>query len=339
MPRAFSPRIPRARPGACWPRRSSARQTPDSTSARTAAPGQSRRAALGHMDHRFDDPARYAKEFDDPARDAWQMPSRVIAALALQPGHKVADIGAGTGYFSMRLAASPAAPDGVRGGPRAVDGGAPHRARRRREAAPTSWPCRPRPTAPTCPKPVDVVLVVDTYHHIPNRPAYFAGVRAKLRPGGRLAIVDFRKGAPGGGPPEAFRFTPEQISAGTGGGGLRARRAARLPAAATVPGVSRQVGATFRDTLRVHATSPRHEATQEPRAGGDNSTPPYARLWRRSGSRSDAHDEAKRLRAGARTLPNIHCLGTRAVQAAGSCGRLAPVDLQAGNAPTSSCSG
>ena len=39
-----------------------------------------------HMHHRFDDAERYAKQFDDPARDAWQMPSRVIDALALAPG-------------------------------------------------------------------------------------------------------------------------------------------------------------------------------------------------------------------------------------------------------------
>ena len=68
------------------------------------------------------------------------------------------------------------------------------------------------PDRPNLPEAVDVVLVVDTYHHIPNRPAYFSALRRQLRPGGRLAIVDFRKGAPGGGPPDDFRFTPDQIS-------------------------------------------------------------------------------------------------------------------------------
>ena len=58
-----------------------------------------------------------------------------------------------------------------------------------------------------------MVLVVDTFHHIGNRAAYFAGVRKSLRPGGRVAIIDFRKDAPGDGPPAHFRFTPEQISA------------------------------------------------------------------------------------------------------------------------------
>jgi ubiquinone/menaquinone biosynthesis C-methylase UbiE len=64
-----------------------------------------------HMEHRFDDPDRLAKSFDDPNRDAWQMPDRIIAALALKPAARVADIGAGTGNFSMRLAR--AVPQGV----------------------------------------------------------------------------------------------------------------------------------------------------------------------------------------------------------------------------------
>src|SRR5688500_10112561 len=45
------------------------------------------------MDHKVDDPARYATAFDEPARDAWQLPSRVIDALQLRSGMKVADIG------------------------------------------------------------------------------------------------------------------------------------------------------------------------------------------------------------------------------------------------------
>ena len=56
-----------------------------------------------HMEHRFDDPGRYAQSFDDPARDEWQLPTRVIEALDIQPGQRVADLGAGTGYFTMRL--------------------------------------------------------------------------------------------------------------------------------------------------------------------------------------------------------------------------------------------
>ena len=58
----------------------------------------------GGMHRRFDNAEQWAKVFDDPARDAWQQPDRVIAALELSPAMTVADIGAGTGYFTMRLA-------------------------------------------------------------------------------------------------------------------------------------------------------------------------------------------------------------------------------------------
>ena len=173
--------------------------------------GQKPMGGLGHMDHKFDDPDRYAKDFDDPGRDAWQMPARVIAALALKSGHTVADIGAGTGYFTMRLAASAAQPTvfAVDLEPKMV---AHLTARAAAEKRANVVAVLAAADNPNLPEPMDVVLVVDTYHHIPNRPVYFAGVREKLRPGGRLAIVDFRKGAPGGGPPDDFRFTPDQIS-------------------------------------------------------------------------------------------------------------------------------
>jgi hypothetical protein len=49
------------------------------------------------MEHHFD-PKMSARRFDDPARDAWQMPDRVIATLALQPGQIVVAVGSGTGH-------------------------------------------------------------------------------------------------------------------------------------------------------------------------------------------------------------------------------------------------
>src|SRR5688500_18895948 len=54
--------------------------------------------------HGFGDADKWAKVFDDPERDAWQKTHEVIQALALKPDAIVADIGAGTGYFAVRLA-------------------------------------------------------------------------------------------------------------------------------------------------------------------------------------------------------------------------------------------
>src|SRR4051812_32872479 len=55
-------------------------------------------------EHSFGDAQKWAHVFDDPQRDAWQKPHEVIQALGLGPAARVADIGAGTGYFSARLA-------------------------------------------------------------------------------------------------------------------------------------------------------------------------------------------------------------------------------------------
>jgi ubiquinone/menaquinone biosynthesis C-methylase UbiE len=164
-----------------------------------------------HMAHSFADADRYAKQFDDPARDAWQMPDRVIAALSLKPGQSVADIGAGTGYFTARLAKSAAAPKVF-----AVDIEATMvsylRTRATREGLKNVVAVQAGADRTNLPEPVDVALVVDTYHHIPNRVAYFTALKALLKPGGKLAIVDFKKDSPDG-PPVEFRFTPEQITA------------------------------------------------------------------------------------------------------------------------------
>ena len=176
-----------------------------------AAHGGATAAAPDHLAHRFEDAAAWSKSFDDPARDEWQMPSRLIDALDLEPGQSVADIGAGTGYFTVRLAKTPAKPRvfAVDIEPSMVE----HvRRRAMQEGLSNVTAVQAQADRPNLPEPVDVVLVVDTYHHIPNRVAYFTALKAMLKPGGRLAIVDFRKGAPSG-PPEEFRFTADQIGA------------------------------------------------------------------------------------------------------------------------------
>jgi ubiquinone/menaquinone biosynthesis C-methylase UbiE len=164
-----------------------------------------------HMEHRFDDPERLAKSFDDPAREAWQMPDRVIEALELSADQSVADIGAGTGYFTVRLAR--AVP---RGRVYAVDIEAAMLEHIRKRAAAAELDnvaiVQAVASGPNLPKPVDAVLVVDTYHHIPRRAMYFRELAKSLTAGGRVAIIDFRKDSPEGPPPQ-FRFEAEQIIA------------------------------------------------------------------------------------------------------------------------------
>lgn len=162
-----------------------------------------------HMEHRFD-PIESAKSFDDPARNTWQMPDRVIDALGLTPGRSVADVGAGTGYFTVRLAKSKAAPLVY-----AVDIEESMvkylRERAAQEGLKNVVAVQAAADRTNLSAPVDVVLIVNTYHHIGNRVAYFRELQKLMKPSARLAIIDFRKGAPGG-PPDEFRLLPEQIS-------------------------------------------------------------------------------------------------------------------------------
>jgi ubiquinone/menaquinone biosynthesis C-methylase UbiE len=175
-----------------------------------------------HADHfgrHFDNAADWAKTFDDPARDTWQMPARVIDALRLRKGQTVADVGAGTGYFSTRLAKSAGAPKvyAVDIEPSMV---AYLTERAKGEGLSNMSAVLAGADTTNLPEPVDVVLIVDTFHHIPNRVAYFTALKTKLKPGGRVAIVDFRKDAPQG-PPVEFRFTPDQITAELGQAGFQ----------------------------------------------------------------------------------------------------------------------
>ncbi|MCI0574278.1 MAG: methyltransferase domain-containing protein [Myxococcaceae bacterium] len=176
-------------------------------------------AAAEHIHHRFEDVEQWAAVFDAPERDAWQKPDEVLAALALRPDARVADIGAGTGYFTLRL--SRALPRGRIHGVDVEVTMVRHLEERARTAG-LSNVVGVLATAddPRVPEPVDLVLVVDTYHHLQARPDYFRRLRAHLRPGGRVAVIDFRPDAPIGPPPGA-RVAREQLVRELGEAGYR----------------------------------------------------------------------------------------------------------------------
>ena len=171
-----------------------------------------------HMEHHFD-AKESAKSFDDPARDTWQLPDRVIAALNLKRGQIVADIGAGTGYFSVRLAKSEAAPKVYAADiePSMVNY---LRERAAKEGLKDVIAVLASADQPNLPEPVDLVLIVDTYHHIGDREAYFRRLAKSIRPGGRVAIIDFKPDSPEG-PPKEFRFPLEKFRSEMGNAGYR----------------------------------------------------------------------------------------------------------------------
>ena len=161
--------------------------------------------------HGFSDAQRWSKIFDDPERDAWQKPHEVIRALDLKPDAIVADIGAGTGYFAVRLAHML-----PRGRVFAVDSEAAmvkHVAERAKGASLSNLTAvHAAPGDPRLPEPADLVLLVDVYHHIEERERYFAKLADALKPGARVAIIDFRLDSPVG-PPKPARVEPERVKA------------------------------------------------------------------------------------------------------------------------------
>ncbi|HUL93310.1 MAG TPA: class I SAM-dependent methyltransferase [Burkholderiales bacterium] len=160
-------------------------------------------------EHRFSGAEDWAKVFDDPARDAWQKPHEVITALAPAPDSAVADIGSGTGYFAARLAhfVPKGRVYGVDTEPEMVKYLAE---RAKREGLPNLVSVAGRPDDASLPAKVDLVLMVDVYHHISQREGYFRKLRGSLKPGARVAIIDFRMDAPSG-PPKKDRIAPSQV--------------------------------------------------------------------------------------------------------------------------------
>ena len=127
------------------------------------------------------------------------------------PDAIVADIGAGTGYFSVRFAHM--VPKGrVYGVDTEPDMVKYLAARAKREGLRNLTAIQGAPADPKLPGQADLVILVDVYHHIDARERYFSKLRGSLRSGGRVAIIDFRMDSPEG-PPQAARIEPEQVKA------------------------------------------------------------------------------------------------------------------------------
>lgn len=153
---------------------------------------------------------RFAAIFDAPDRDEWQKPEELVAQMALTPGTVVADLGAGTGYFLGRLSEAV----GPEGRVDALDVEPAMVAHMQERAAREGLEnVIARVIEMDDPglddASVDAILIVDTWHHIAERPSYAAKLLRALKPGGVVWVVDFTLDAPQG-PPVEMRLAPEQ---------------------------------------------------------------------------------------------------------------------------------
>ena len=184
----------------------------------------------GHFQHgkhgNPEDLAEYIAKMEAPDRAEWQKPDEVLKALALKEGQVACDIGAGPGYFSLRLMRAV----GERGQVFAVDV-EPRilevlKERVIAQGLRNVTPVLALDDDPLLPRAAcDLILIVDTFHHlqghsappsfggvpVPDGAAYLKRLELSLKPGGRIANIDFHKRETPIGPPVEHRVSREDF--------------------------------------------------------------------------------------------------------------------------------
>lgn len=156
-------------------------------------------------------------------RDAWQRPVAVMEALGINPGSAVADVGAGAGYFTFRLAARV----GAKGKVYAADLDDKTLAKISERAGKDNLPqittVLGTQDDPKLPAGLDSILVVDSFHEFTNAGAMLAGFAHALKPGGRLGVLDMseRLGLPHADYMDRHRLPQEMLIEQVGRAGLR----------------------------------------------------------------------------------------------------------------------
>jgi SAM-dependent methyltransferase len=160
-------------------------------------------------------------ELEGPDRERWQQPDTIMDALGIHEGSTVADLGAGGGWFTVRLARRV----GPNGRVYAEDVQKPMiesmERRIRREGLPNVTMVLGTEEDPKLPAPVDAVLIVGVYGEVLKPVELLKNVRNSLRPGGRVGVVDFRKDGLGPGPDLVERVDEAEVIKDAEAAGLR----------------------------------------------------------------------------------------------------------------------
>jgi arsenite methyltransferase len=168
------------------------------------------------------DPKAYISMLENPQRDLEQKPEEVIAAMNLKEGETVADIGAGSGYFSFRFARKV----GDNGRVYAVDINSDmilHMNRRIRDmklknvVTVLSDPNDPLLADAS----IDRFFICNTWHHVGDRNQYMALMKKMLKPGGQVVVLDYKKEQLPVGPPPEMKMAREEVIREMESGGFK----------------------------------------------------------------------------------------------------------------------
>ncbi len=172
---------------------------------------------MGHGGHHHGDKhrpfksvAKYIAKLDQKDRATWQKPEAVIAALKLKPDSVVADVGAGSGYFALRIAAK--YPKGkviaIDIEPKMLT----HiQARAKALKLTNLTTALSKGGDPMVTDKADLVLIADVLHHVPGAPAWLARMFKSMKKGARLAIIEFKEGNLPKGPPAHIKIPKAKL--------------------------------------------------------------------------------------------------------------------------------
>lgn len=166
---------------------------------------------------------RDLNKLEGPDRDAWQKPDEVMDALGIAEGSVVADLGAGGGWFTIRLARRV----GPNGKVYAEDIQHEMLEAIKRRVERLGFTKRVEPhfgeaNDPKLPPGIlDAVLIVDAYHEMAEPVTLLRNLARSLKPGGRIGIVNFTKEGGGPGPPMEERVDPERVIRDASAAGLQ----------------------------------------------------------------------------------------------------------------------
>ncbi|HEU4382036.1 MAG TPA: methyltransferase domain-containing protein [Anaeromyxobacteraceae bacterium] len=265
------------------------------------------------------DLAAYLTRLEGEDRLAWQKPDEVIRLLGVKRGDRVCDVGVGPGYFALRLARA-VGPQGevyaFDAEPRMLE---VLRQRMAQERLFHVHPILAEEGVP--PRPCDLVLVVNTFHHFRDGPGYLRRLAGHLKPGGRIANVDFHKRDLPVGPPLEHKVTREDFLAAAREAGLRLAAehdvlpyqyflvlepdaAIRVEAGAAAPTPRVETAGSSAppqpEPARRPAAAPKHPTAARKRPTAARKRPARERPARRRQGRSGAAPSRRRARRGSR---------------------------------------
>ena len=162
---------------------------------------------------------------EGPDREAWQRPDLIMDALGIGDGSVVADLGAGGGWFTIRLARR-VGPNGLVYAEdiqsQMIEAIQRRVSREQLNNVSTVLGAADHPALPK--GRLDAALMVDTFHEVTDRQSLLTNVRAALKPGGRLGIVEYRMDGGGPGPSREERMPPQQVIRAAEDAGFRLMR-------------------------------------------------------------------------------------------------------------------